>query len=132
MPFGERTTPQLEQLATTVVDAIFKVHSKTGPGLLESTYETCLVFGLRRRGLRVEPQKLLPIVYDGNVIDAGYRIDVLVEDAIIIELKAVDKMSPLYQAQLMTYLKLSGKTLGFLVNFNVQFIKDGIHRVVCG
>ena len=120
----------LESIASDVVDSAFKVHSKLGPGLLESAYEACLEHELVRRGCSVERQKAQSIEYDGIVIDVGYRIDLLVENAVLIELKAVEQLAPIHQAQILTYLKLSQKTIGFLINFNVPLIKNGIRRVV--
>ena len=112
-----------------IVDCIFKVHKSLGPGLLESAYEACLIHEVRKRGLKVENQKLLPVHYDEMEIEAGYRIDLMIEDDFIIELKSVEKMNPLYQAQLITYLKLANIKTGLLVNFNVTLIKDGIKRI---
>lgn len=107
-----------------------KVHQALGPGLLESVYEQCLRHELASRGLESARQKALPVHYDGIAIDAGLRIDLLVENLIIVEVKAVETMIPLYDAQLLTYLKLSGIQLGFLVNFNVSRLKHGIKRLV--
>jgi GxxExxY protein len=107
-----------------------KVHTALGPGLLESTYEACLVHELKKAGLKVLSQVALPVNYDGETIELGYRIDLLVEDVIIVELKSVDKIIPLHQAQLMSYLKLSGNRLGLLINFNVLHLKDGIKRII--
>lgn len=123
-------SPEIENLAKEVVDAVFKVHSQLGPGLLESAYEACLTHELRKRGELVESQVLLPIAYDDLKLDVGFRIDLLVGHEIIVELKAVEKMNPLYDAQLLTYLKLAHKRLGLLINFNVPLIKDGIRRVI--
>ena len=123
------STNQIDRIAKEVVDAAFKVHSSLGPGLLESAYETCLAHELTKRGYRVERQKAQPVIYDGLEIEVGYRLDLLVEDLIIIELKAVEQLAPIHQAQLLTYLKLSSKQLGFLMNFNVPMIKDGIRRI---
>lgn len=125
----ENSTNQIDRIAKEVVDAAFKVHSSLGPGLLESAYETCLAHELTKRGYRVERQKAQPVIYDGLEIEVGYRLDLLVEDLIIIELKSVEQLSPIHQAQLLTYLKLSSKQLGFLMNFNVPMIKDGIRRI---
>ncbi len=97
---------------------------------MESAYEGCLVHELRKRGLKVAAQVELPVVYEGVFIDVGYRIDLLVEDALIVELKAVDKLAPIHEAQLLTYLKLTSKKLGLLINFNVLHLKDGIKRMV--
>jgi len=115
--------------AATIVDSVFKVHTKLGPGLLESAYEACLAHELRKRGLKVDRQIPQPVHYDDIVIDVGYRIDLLIDDSIIIELKAVEQVLPIHHAQLMTYLKLSGQTLGFLINFNTVLIKNGIKRM---
>ena len=123
------STNQIDRIAKELVDAAFKVHSNLGPGLLESAYEACLAHELTKRGYRVERQKAQPVIYEGLEIEVGYRLDLLVEDLIIIELKAVEQLAPIHQAQLLTYLKLSSKQLGFLVNFNVPLIKDGIRRI---
>lgn len=130
MLYGETTTPEIEAIATQIVDAAFQVHSALGPGLLESVYEICLAHELKKRGLNVQRQLAVPILYDGLKLDADFRIDLLVEKCIVIELKAVEKMIPLYDAQVLTYLKLSNKKLGILINFNVRVIKDGIKRIV--
>jgi GxxExxY protein len=121
---------QLEEWASEIVDAAIQVHRELGPGLLESAYETCLEFELRDRGISVERQKALPVTYRGVQLDAGYRLDLLIESSIIIEVKAVDSLSGIHQAQLLTYLRLSGLQLGFLMNFNVRLMKDGLKRVV--
>lgn len=112
-----------------VIGCAYKVHSELGPGLLESTYEVCLEHELRKAGLKVERQKALPVVYDGITLDAGYRIDLLIEDEIILELKSVSDIAPIHKAQLMTYLKLSHLKLGLLLNFNVIDMKKGITRI---
>jgi GxxExxY protein len=117
-------------LSNKIYDGIFEVHRTLGPGLLESTYEICLKKELVDAGLKVEQQKILPIIYKGVPLETGYRIDLLVEEQIILELKAVETMSPVYQAQLLTYMKLAHCRLGLLVNFNVPKIKDGIIRMV--
>jgi GxxExxY protein len=113
-----------------VVDAAMRVHSVLGPGLLESAYEACLAYELRRRGLRVHVQLPLPVVYEGIRIELGYRADLLVDDAVLVELKVVRKLLPIHQAQLLSYLKLSGHRLGLLINFHVPYLKDGIKRMV--
>ena len=107
-----------------------KVHSALGPGLLESAYEACLLFELHKRGLKAVNQVQLPVVYESVKINAGYRLDLLVEDAVIVELKSVEEVLPIHQAQLLSYLKLSGKKLGLLLNFNTVHLKDGIIRMV--
>ena len=120
----------INEVSGSVVDAAMKVHTALGPGLLESAYEACLLHELRKRGRKVLSQVALPVVYDGVKIDVGYRIDLLVEDAVIVELKAVEKLSPIHDAQLLSYLKLGGYRLGLLINFNVLHLKDGIKRKV--
>jgi GxxExxY protein len=122
--------PEADRAATRIVDAAFAVHSCLGPGLLESVYEVCLLYELRKRGLRAQSQLILPVFYDGFQIDAGLRIDALVEGCVIVELKAVDRTLPVHHAQVLTYLKLSGYRLGLLINFNVPLIRDGIRRIV--
>ncbi len=119
----------LDAIATGIVDSAFKVHTSLGPGLLESAYEACLEHELKKRGYAVERQKPQPVQYDGLLIEVGYRLDLLVNDSIIIELKAIEQLAPIHQAQLMTYLKLSKKSLGFLINFNVPLLKNGIRRI---
>lgn len=121
---------QLNDISGQIVDAAMRVHSELGPGLLESAYEACLFFELTKRGFRVERQLELPVVYDGIRVDAGYRLDLLVQGCIIVELKAVEQLANIHQAQLLTYLKLSDKRLGLLINFNVVHLKDGIKRMV--
>ena len=113
-----------------VVSAAMKVHSKVGPGLLESAYEACLVMELEDRDLHVETQVVLPLSYNERLIDVGYRIDILVERSVIVELKAVKNIDPLHRAQLLSYLKLSGLKVGLLINFNTVSLKNGIHRMV--
>jgi GxxExxY protein len=120
----------INEITGTVIDAAMKVHSALGPGLLESAYEACLVHELSKRGLKVQSQVGLPVSYDGVEIDVGYRIDVLVEDVVIVELKAVSVVAPIHEAQLLSYLRLSGKRVGLLINFNVLRLKDGIKRMV--
>ena len=119
-----------ELLASAIVDAAIRVHSALGPGLLESVYEACLVHELRSRGHVVETQVVLPILYRDLTIESGLRLDVRVDGLAIIELKAVEKLLPVHEAQLLTYLKLADLRLGFLLNFNVPLMKDGIMRRV--
>ncbi|KPV49011.1 GxxExxY protein [Kouleothrix aurantiaca] len=123
-------SPQEEHIATIIVDAAITVHKALGPGLLESIYEACLYHELTKRKLRCQRQVALPIMYDGIVFEEGLRLDLLVEDLIICELKATDQMHPVYMAQIMSHLKLAHKRLGFLMNFNVPLMKNGIRRVV--
>jgi len=122
--FDERT----EDLARQIVDSSFVVHEELGPGLLESAYLACLRHELETRGLTVAIEIAVPIDFRGVRLDCGYRIDLLVEDTIIVEIKAVERLLPLHDAQLLTYLKLARKRLGFLINFNVPKIRDGIRR----
>ena len=119
-----------ERIAKAVVDSAYAVHKVLGPGLLESVYEVCFCHELGKRGLSYRRQVVVPIVYDGITFDEGLRLDVLVEDLVICELKAVEEVHPVFLAQLLSYLKLTGKRLGFLINFNVPVIKHGIKRVV--
>jgi len=120
----------INEISGGIVDAAMKVHTTLGPGLLESAYEVCLRHELAQRGLHVRSQVSLPVEYDGVKLDAGYRIDLLVQNAVIIELKSVERILPLHEAQLLSYLKLSGLHLGLLINFNVVHLKDGIKRMV--
>ena len=120
---------QIERVGKTIVDAAFTVHTNLGPGLLEKVYEKCLVEELRLRNIYVERQVPVPIVYKGSEIDEDLKIDILVEHEIIVELKAVEVMHPVFDAQLLTYLKLTNRNLGYLINFNVPLIKDGIKRL---
>ena len=119
-----------EFVAKQIVDAAFQVHVRFGPGLLEKVYEVCLCHELQKRGLKVERQVSIPIVYDGIVLDEGFKADILVDNLVIVELKAVSEMHPVYEAQLLSYMKLMNKRLGFLINFHVVKIKDGIRRFV--
>jgi GxxExxY protein len=121
---------ETEELAHQVVDAALTVHKTLGPGLLETVYEACLVYELRKRGMHVDQQISLPIYYDGVKLDAGLRLDIVVENQIILELKAVDNLLPVHKAQVMTYLKLTGYRLGLLINFNVPLLKHGIQRII--
>lgn len=126
----EANLSELNRVTDKIIGAAIEVHRQLGPGLLESTYEKCLIFELQRIGLVVESQVELPVAYKGMKIDAGYRIDLLVEKSVIVELKAVESILPVHEAQILTYLKLSGNKLGLLLNFNVKLMKDGIRRFV--
>ena len=119
-----------EAITEKIVDAAFTVHKILGPGLLERVYEVCFCHELSKRELKYQRQVDLPITYDGMIFDEGLRLDVLVEELIICELKAVDEMNPVWKAQILSHLRLTGKRLGFLINFNVPFIKDGINRII--
>lgn len=125
-PIDERT----EQLAKIVIDCAFKGYVTLGPGLLESVYETCLCHDLEKKGIRYKRQVTIPIVYDDIKLDEGLRIDILVEERLIVELKAVEIMNPVFQSQLITYLKLTKKRLGLLINFNVPNFKKGVKRIM--
>ena len=120
----------IEKVFKQVLDCAFKVHSELGPGLLESAYEECFKYELIQSGLQVERQKALPLVYKEVKLDAGYRIDLLVENSIIVELKSVEKVKNIHKKQLLTYLRLADKPLGLLINFNEELVKDGITRII--
>jgi len=124
------TLMKLNQISGEIVDSAMKVHSSLGPGLLESAYEACLLFELRRRGLDAQTQVGLPVIYEDVNLDVGYRLDVLVEGRVVVEIKSVESIKPIHKAQLLSYLKLSGHKVGLLVNFNVTRLKDGIRRMV--
>jgi GxxExxY protein len=125
-PLPRRT----QEIATSMLDAAFAVHRTLGPGLLESAYEICLEHELRLRNHQVQRQVALPVVYDTVKLDAGYRIDLIVDGAVIVEVKSVDALAPVHEAQVLTYLKLSERRLGFLINFNVALLKQGIKRMI--
>ncbi len=120
---------ELNELTEKIIGCAIKVHRELGPGLLESTDEVCLVHELRKAGLSVEKQVPVPIIYDGIALDACYQLDVVVEDAVILELKSVERIMPIHEAQLLTYLKLTNRKLGLIINFNTQLLKNGIKRM---
>lgn len=122
----------IEEIAKEIVDAAVKVHKELGPGLLESAYQACLAYELEERGIKVACEVACPVIYRNCQIDTGFRLDMVVEDCIIIENKATESLLPIHEAQLMTYLKLKGYWLGFLINWNSLLIKNGIHRKVSG
>ena len=126
------TEASVNRITQAVIAAAMKVHSALGPGLLESAYEACMVHELRKAGFKVVSQVGLPVEYDGVKLDLGYRIDLLVEDRVIVELKCVEKILPVHEAQLISHLRLSGKRVGLLINFHVRSLKDGIRRFVEG
>ena len=128
MDLSERE--KLNQISRQIIGAAIEVHRALGPGLLESAYEVCLAYELSQRGMAVERQKPLPIVYKSVNLDAAYRLDLLVEQRVIVELKAVEQVYPIHKTQLLTYLKLSGLELGLLINFNVKILRAGINRVI--
>jgi len=121
---------EYERIATHIVNAAFEVHNELGPGLFESVYEVCMVEELRNRGLFVENQVKIPVIFKGRTLEKDFVVDLLVENSVIVELKAVENLLPVHEVQLVTYLKLADKKLGFLINFNVSHIKIGIHRKV--
>jgi len=120
----------MKKLTDQIIGAAIEVHKTLGPGLLESTYERCLFQELTMQGIQSERQKIQPIHYKGLELDEGYRLDLLVEGKVVLELKALEQLNPIHSAQLLTYLKLSGLTLGYLINFNTKLLKDGIKRIV--
>lgn len=122
--------PDIERVGKNVLDAAYKVHTALGPGLLESVYEACLAYEIRLSGLMADTKVAIPVVNADVRVDVGLRLDVLVEKCVIAEIKAIEKTAPLHEAQLLTYLKISGLRLGFLINFNVLHLKDGIKRMV--
>lgn len=121
---------EAEVIGKKVLDAAYAVHSALGPGLLESVYEACLAHKLRQQNVLVERQVVLPVIFEGEKIETGLRLDLLAGNLVIVELKSVETMIPLYEAQLLTYLKVAGLRLGYLINFNVVHLKDGIKRMV--
>jgi len=126
----EKTSEREEVVATEIVDAAYTVHKALGPGLLEKIYEVCFCHELTKRDLSYQRQVDIPVEYDGITFDEGLRLDVIVEELIICEIKAVDQMNPVWVAQLLSYLRLTGKRLGFLINFNVPLIKNGVKRII--
>lgn len=120
----------LNQITDHIIGASIEVHRTLGPGLLESAYEACLAFELVDRGRKVEHQKPLPVIYRDVKLECGYRLDLLVEDMVIVEVKAVNHLDPIHEAQLLSYLKLSGCKVGLLINFNIKMLRDGIQRMV--
>ena len=121
---------EINDITGNIVDSAIKVHKALGPGLLESAYEACLTHELRKRERKVLTQVGLPVIYDGVKLDVGYRLDMLVEDCVIVELKAVETILPIHEAQLLSYLKLSGLKVGLLINFHVPILTQGVKRMV--
>ncbi len=126
MTEGER----LNNITEKIISAAINVHRALGPGLLESAYEACMVYDLAQDGVSVEQQKALPVIYRGVKLECGYRMDLVVEKDVVVEIKSIEKLLPIHKAQLMSYLKLSGSKVGLLINFNVELLKTGIQRVV--
>ncbi len=121
---------EINQITHEILDSAYKIHSKLGPGLLESSYQACLVFELRKKGLKVEVEKPLPLIYEEVKLECGYRIDILVENQVVVELKTVEAFTDVHIAQVLTYLKLSGNNVGLLINFYTKSLKDGIKRLI--
>lgn len=120
----------INDITHEILDSAYKVHSALGPGLLESSYQACLVYELKKKGLKAEVEKPLPLVYEEIKLECGYRIDILVENKVIIELKTVEAFTDVHTAQVLTYLKLSGNRIGLLINFYTKSLKDGIKRLI--
>jgi GxxExxY protein len=123
---------KINEISGTIVDAAYHLHARLGPGLLESVYEELLAYELTKRGLKYERQKPVAVRYDDKIIEVGFRADLIVEDAVIVELKSVETLAPVHKKQLLTYLKVSGKQLGLLINFGAPLIKNGIVRIANG
>jgi GxxExxY protein len=123
---------RLNKISEAIIGAAIEVHQALGPGLLESAYEACLVHELAERGRKVDQQKPLPVKYKKVFLDCGYRLDLVVDDSVLVELRSVDALAPIHEAQVLTYLKLADLKLGLLINFNVKILKDGVKRLVNG
>lgn len=121
---------EINQITHEILDSAYKVHTALGPGLLESAYRTCLAYELRKKGLKVEEEKPVPVIYEEVKLECGYRMDLLVEDAVVVELKTVDTFTDVHFAQILTYLRFGEKKVGLLINFNVKSLKNGIKRFV--
>ncbi len=128
--YGENTPPEVERIITLIMDAAFRVHRAAGPGLLESVYQECMMHEFLKMGLRIQWELSVPIFYDGILLKTSLRIDLMVEDLVVVELKAVEKLIPLHTAQVITYLKLTQKRVGLLINFNSEQLKNGFKRIV--
>ena len=121
---------RLDSITRRIIGSAIEVHRNLGPGLLESAYETCLAYELRQIGFKVEEQKALPVLYKAVKLDCGYRLDLLVEDSVIVEVKAIESLNPIHDAQLLSYLRLADKRVGLLINFHVRVLKNGVKRLV--
>jgi GxxExxY protein len=126
MPENDR----IDEISHRIIGAAIEVHRQLGPGLLESAYQSCLAFELKHLGLKLEEQKLLPVIYKQVILDCGYRLDLVVENEIIVEVKAIEKLLPIHEAQLLSYLRLAKKRVGLLMNFHVPVLKNGLKRIV--
>ena len=132
MQEGSARSLSAAELSYEIIKAALRVHSVLGPGLLEGAYEACLLYELQKAGFKTASQVPLPVIYDSVKLDLGYRIDLLVEELVIVEIKAIEAIAAVHKAQLLSYLRMSKKSLGILINFNVSHLKEGIHRVVNG
>jgi GxxExxY protein len=121
---------RLDQITRNIIGAAIEVHKTLGPGLLESAYEVCLAHELRQLGYKIEQQKPLPVIYKDVKLDCGYRLDLVVEDAVIVEIKAIEQLAPIHDAQVISYLRLADRRVGLLINFHVRLLKDGVKRIV--
>ena len=121
---------EINQITHEIIDSAYKLHSTLGPGLLESTYQACLAYELQKKGFQVEIEKPVPLIYEEIKLECGYRLDLLVENQVVVELKSVDAFTDVHIAQVLTYLKLANKHIGLLINFNTKSLKDGIKRLV--
>ena len=128
----QQITPLINHITRQIIGAAMRVHTALGPGLLESAYRACLIHELRNQGLRVASEVGLPVIYERERIDIGYRIDLIVADSVIVEIKCVEAINPVHKAQLLSYLRLSGRHVGLLINFHLEQLKDGIKRMVDG
>jgi len=128
----QQITPQINQITRQIIGAAMRVHTALGPGLLESAYRACLIHELRKQGFKVASEVGLPVIYLGEKIDLGYRIDLIVADCVIVEIKCVEAINAVHKAQLLSYMRLSGRQIGLLINFHVEHLKDGIKRMVDG
>jgi GxxExxY protein len=125
---SQRKIMEINEITRKIIGCAIEVHKHLGPGLLESAYAECMVYELQNSGLRVETQKPVPVIYKERKLDYGYRIDILVEDTVLIELKSVDAFNPVHEAQILTYMKFAGKKIGLLINFNVTMLRNGLRR----
>ena len=128
--YFEPIPEHMEDVAKAILDSAFQIHTALGPGLLESVYEACMVHELKLRGVPVKSQVTLPVIYKGMKVDSGFRLDLIVDDSVVVEIKSAEDINAVYRAQLLTYLRLSNIRLGLLINFNVVHLRDGIKRII--